>query len=895
MAEPIGHIATTRPRGSALILTVVLTSLLAIVGVLFVMASRIDKMATTAAAESRELNCALDTVLSQIDQALIEDVPEPTGDPNEVAQEYYDYPDALDPWLADLEPSESDGRYYWRQITNLVGPSMVQASDMYVRVVGEREAIDPNLAIDPNVTTADADGDGVGDARWFRVPGVMTSKGKPFYAAVRIVDNGGMLNVNTGFAFDPNAPKADDASQLQVNVLALAAAPDSLPRVRDANALLDARANYGADDVAAKDLDRYEKEVIWQYMDVQNPGLNDPSPYTPFDVSDELELRYRFLLDHKPTDTRVEAWGRFRTNTRWTPVEYGGNELKEWYRRAAGGGTDSLYAYRHIATTYNVDRIITPKPLNRIVTSDMLEQLDQIDDPRLRELTIKRWQRKMVNVNTMDEVTLQTAIVAALTEGQPDANGMDIAQQAAQIAANLRDYIDDDDEVTVISGGGMTSNYYGFERPCIYISELACRQMQDAMGTIHSSYAVELYRPYFEDRDPKPDEWQLVIANPSKPDSRIQVSITWSGSRRFHVVLAEDVQAPLAEDYIRFLDPNEPTDTLLLHGYNPADYPGTPQEFDPASLWFEAGASVYLQRVVPESANPLIVDRLRVPSGWMEVDDVARSIQRDILPHKCIRRLWAPATQPSTPALGNAASNYVDVNDPVMIQAHPTNKPLTNIGELGMIFRESAYGLPEGPLPADVLIDLSNPVYSRLFNYLTVIDPVRYRMLGPDEIDKETRIAGRININTAPAMVLAQLPWMRYDEGNPFQRAEDIVAYRGRNGGSYPYRSIADLMQIPSMRDLMSDGLDNQHADVPPGPDMTSDTARDDFEERDLIFTRISDLVTVRSDVFTAYVLVRIGESGPQRRIVAILDRSGVLSDAGGVRLVARQSVPDPR
>ena len=73
------------------------------------------------------------------------------------------------------------------------------------------------------------------------------------------------------------------------------------------------------------------------------------------------------------------------------------------------------------------------------------------------------------------------------------------------------------------------------------------------------------------------------------------------------------------------------------------------------------------------------------------------------------------------------------------------------------------------------------------------------------------------------------------------------------------------------------------------------DTVLDDMEERDLLFTRISDLVTVRSDVFTAYILVRIGVNGPQRRIVAIFDRSGVTSGADRVRLIAQQLVPDPR
>ena len=78
------------------------------------------------------------------------------------------------------------------------------------------------------------------------------------------------------------------------------------------------------------------------------------------------------------------------------------------------------------------------------------------------------------------------------------------------------------------------------------------------------------------------------------------------------------------------------------------------------------------------------------------------------------------------------------------------------------------------------------------------------------------------------------------------------------------------------------------------------DGAPDDFEEHDLIFSRISDLVTVRSDVFTAYILVRIGSDGPQKRFIAVLDRSGVSSNpsdglTGDVKIVAIQQVPDPR
>jgi hypothetical protein len=79
-------------------------------------------------------------------------------------------------------------------------------------------------------------------------------------------------------------------------------------------------------------------------------------------------------------------------------------------------------------------------------------------------------------------------------------------------------------------------------------------------------------------------------------------------------------------------------------------------------------------------------------------------------------------------------------------------------------------------------------------------------------------------------------------------------------------------------------------------PDLTAgDGATNDFEERDVIFCRLSNLTTVRSDVFTAYILVRIGTDGPQKRVVAILDRSQVKSNADKVKILALHPVPDPR
>ena len=200
-----GRGAASGPRrGSALILAVVLTSLLAIVGVLFVLGARIDKMASSATADNRELSLAVDTVLAQINEALVLDVPGVGSN-----QEYYDYPDANNVWLANAEPYAKAGASGSRDglllATDQQSGGAAHSRHERRSHPRRRRARAPQID-DPNMdTNADADGDGVGDARWFQVPGMMSGKGRPIYAAVRILDNGGMLNVNTGYKFDPAA------------------------------------------------------------------------------------------------------------------------------------------------------------------------------------------------------------------------------------------------------------------------------------------------------------------------------------------------------------------------------------------------------------------------------------------------------------------------------------------------------------------------------------------------------------------------------------------------------------------------------------------------------------------------------------------------------------------
>jgi DNA uptake protein ComE-like DNA-binding protein len=156
---------------------------------------------------------------------------------------------------------------------------------------------------------------------------------------------------------------------------------------------------------------------------------------------------------------------------------------------------------------------------------------------------------------------------------------------------------------------------------------------------------------------------------------------------------------------------------------------------------------------------------------------------------------------------------------------------------------------------------------------------------------------GLININTAPSYVLQQLP------GVTPTIADQIVSDRTTNG---PFKTIFDLNRVGtagSANSFQTEGglftltgtLDLKNdpgfagGDFTVGPDRTDPTVKDDgvrgdFEERMLMLTRISNLITTRSDTFTCYVLLQgwrnVGTSNPtlavQRRAVFILDRNSV-------------------
>ncbi|MCC7349908.1 MAG: helix-hairpin-helix domain-containing protein [Phycisphaerales bacterium] len=170
-------------------------------------------------------------------------------------------------------------------------------------------------------------------------------------------------------------------------------------------------------------------------------------------------------------------------------------------------------------------------------------------------------------------------------------------------------------------------------------------------------------------------------------------------------------------------------------------------------------------------------------------------------------------------------------------------------------------------------------------------------------------IHGQININTASWKVLSALPLVvnpstgQVDDANATTTvpgswtyrtlnayaAREIVKYRLANG---PFKSLFDLNKVgtisgPSFQNgfgTISTDPDDNLGDLSPFGVGVVDGVRNDFEERNLQLTRISNLVTTRSDAFTCYVLLQgwqnVGTTNAkvvaERRFAFIVDRSGV-------------------
>jgi hypothetical protein len=587
--------------------------------------SRVDELQTLDTAVDTvigRINTVLVDDLIYKDPILGDEMLDGTGDSQGINEknEYYDYPGPDDPWLASLEPmllsdngtptNDTDDWYAWRHISDIydnnfgINPSALyfdpddksntsqwdstvslafwvrstfgippQSVSTVARIVSDKDSTEcikdnADTSTEPDIwlwgARADADGDGVADSRWVKVPNLTGPRGQNVYTAVRIIDNGGMININTAFR-DPSGltttPGEWDGSRLShVNLEGIMASTES-------GTLGELQGwRYGTITTTRPDLDDYANDE--QYDDnvsqrIMNP-LRIPGPpvevYMPFDITDELELRNRVFMASPVTSSCETIWPvTFNPGPGNVGIELPytiGDSLKNWYYKLkpdidqpdwqTGDFIIHYYNRRFFSTTYNFDRVIVPKMVDDApawtaltMPSDLKVQWQNWN--HWDEVQSDKWLYQPVCVNdiaakpTPENLKLLAAAIWLALPDSPTnspAEGFQYSppgynpvwtmtrdELACQLAVNLVDYIDNDPDSTsmAITVGAMNYTYYGFEpENKVYISKIAKGAYKDHLNAhgggidkIYNCYAVELYNPSSNDIDI--EDWKFDI------------------------------------------------------------------------------------------------------------------------------------------------------------------------------------------------------------------------------------------------------------------------------------------------------------------------------------------------------------------------------------------------
>jgi len=943
--------------GSALVLVIVITVMLAVVGVMFVMMARVDSIATSAISDNSQLAAAVDTVVERINTVLVDDLflgdgtgPEqhllahstavgdrPDYSEFDIINEPWDAPLSTlpsigfgdDPWLASLEPvrvfgegtpaNPSDDIYRWLHISDIYEIFPFFGVAPWLPAV-----IDP--AYDANdFVIADADGDGVTDSLWVSLP-ISSSKGRPIFAAVRIIDNCGMLNLNTAHTADPCSEgrylsAVDYERFLRGNDRSN---PERIRMARDPYGLANTQEDY--------------HDVI---MNIENPGPG----YVLFDIGDELEIRNRYLLTspvearferHDVANYTLDAGGGLygaleipRTNEMesdgFTSFDKWKWRMDHWnFDGTSGGDPCDAYKYdrRHVCTFYSFDRNLRRRTYPFVDANDVAD-LNRTD--WLLETNPVFSPDVGVPVNIRNDISSNTpqsrqnilhllyALRAYFLDMDPDATYQEAARRSAQVVVNMIDYMDAYSTVGPFYDaqyGGQTNEGLTYDHPT-YINRDIIRELilevstyyHDVLGIgnvididIQTEYDFglgiddpdeivygyerqpfisELYRYYDDTQVPPVEHFAIELCNPY--DSEIDLD-GWN-------IRIGSIDYPLDNNFeILPVSPTSPGGLERLVIVSDMSVPASGEIRDILGFGTSSGIDDIVKLQRPDPADPceyITVDATEpTQTNFLLTpgNDTFVSKRDDTAWKFANASLYTADPCDNTPTLGS--ENGVDLAGAGFQMPVPNNNAgLATLHDFEMVL---SIGNEKTEIDED-----PNAVTNKVGLAVSESD-VRFDIASRPELLEyicfmnrpQGNLPGRININTATMEVIrAAIP----PEGQLWDAnslAEDIVDYRNTQG---PFEKIADLLDVTDFKQMMSD------------PNTGDDTIGGDIEERDWILSRVANIFTVRSDVFTAYILVRIGHSGPQKRMIAIFDRSNVYLPTDRPRLVALHPVPDPR
>ena len=176
-------------RGTVILLVVGLLVIIAILGSSFLLISHMDRQQSAAISAAAPMDHVARGILDMLVADRLADLHIDANGPYGAVtdrQQTIDYPgETADKALADFESTWGGSEAYWHHITNIGGVAQ-RAQELGKQLQGGFSPTD----------LVDTDGDGGGDSLLWNT-GTTNSAGEEYWAAVRMIDASGLVNVNT--------------------------------------------------------------------------------------------------------------------------------------------------------------------------------------------------------------------------------------------------------------------------------------------------------------------------------------------------------------------------------------------------------------------------------------------------------------------------------------------------------------------------------------------------------------------------------------------------------------------------------------------------------------------------------------------------------------------------
>jgi len=836
--------STRRNGGSVVLLVVGLLTIIAMLGSTFVFISRMDRRQSKAIAESARMDGIADDIIRQIQMDRLMDLHiDGVGNSGIVYGKATKITDCIDALGAEIDPilasPQMEGNA-WPRITQM-GTLTSAMTGSFTAPIGTSRL-------------SDSDGDKVKDAKLWST-GVANGSGEAYYVAVRVEDLSGRINANTAYTTKVKAEANRLFPLYSVSLENLATTWEQVHGYR-----------CGQAGAGGMNIDTYEEAYNIRPLNPES-GKN----CLPFDKSDMLALAW-YGQDSPLTSGRLF--------------------------RALGNQFNS--ARRHL-TTVSSSRIHVPVPVMGPTAQTYKADLNRAEYTEL--------------YNAFYNAIPLRALSSISGFSESDA---DHKRLAAQLAVNVIDFSDDNDEITVQTVD--SKKVYGVERqPFVteafgkWYREVPADPAQPAKD--HYYYAVEMLNPYTTPINLS--DYKIVAT--AGGEKTLSGSIPASG----RLVLVRD------------------SGTIVVSST------GSPKVIEVTGLDLKGGATItrkvggvdVIMGRVPAISIPRPEDNKKstVNLIWADVLKKAR-YTRNIPPNELTNSAAHDYTNEKDGAMTAGNSKLGTFNTDVKLgneepcPVYVRNSMIVCLGDLCRILyvgpsKEKSLreelggggGIAVGRLdPAGGAVTYGDvkipniPVGALLGNYLMVGSPlVEAENIDNDgdgrtnslaDVGREDSIAGRININTASETVLMKLGGVA-DSTNAAGLVNAIITYR-ENAAAGGFTSPAELA-IP----LNQTNPEKNYAtsNLPPLNYTLSPNSSDDGlgstgsakVEGDLIksrlyYSRASNSVTVRSDVYIAYIRVQVGslptETEGVRYYVAVIDRSNCRrpGDLPIVRMSAR-------